>query len=101
MKRWPRDDGAGAGDRSIWLAVGQVTEEAIADAIEHQAVLGGKLGTNLVERGWLSEEILADFLARQYGVPCAFGEIEVDRAVADLVPRLVADKFEVVPWKLV
>lgn len=82
------------------LAAGAVTREAIAEAVEAQVVYGGRLGTNLVERGHLSEERLAQVLSEQYGIPAAFGELEVDRGLVASLPGALADAHEMVPWRV-
>jgi hypothetical protein len=82
------------------LAAGAVTREAIAEAVEAQVIYGGRLGTNLVERGHLSEERLAQVLAEQYGIPAAFGELQVDAGLVAGMPGAVADAHEMVPWRV-
>ncbi len=67
----------------LLLKDGFATREQIEEAIRHQAVYGGHLGTNLVETGALREEELALCLSRQFGVPT----VNVDRAAID--PDLV------------
>jgi len=69
---------------------GIATRAQIEEAIRHQTVYGGQLGTSLVEAGVLNEEKLGLYLARQYGVPT----LTVDRAAIDpaLIERIGADR---------
>jgi hypothetical protein len=48
----------------------------------------------------VEEEQLAEALARQLGAEVAFGNLEVDPALVPLIPPHVADRQEIVPWKL-
>lgn len=82
------------------VASGELDERALAQALEHQALRQGRLGTTLVEEGLLTEERLARLLGAQYGVPFAYGSITVDPKALALVPRAVAEKHDLVPWRL-
>ena len=53
---------------------GQVTREQLLRALRNQKVLGGRLGTCLLEIEALTEEQLCSALAAQHGVPCATPE---------------------------
>ena len=53
---------------------GQVTREQLLRALRNQKVLGGRLGTCLLEIEALTEEQLCSALATQHGVPCATPE---------------------------
>lgn len=74
----------------LLLREGLATRDQIEEAIRHQAVYGGLLGTNLVETGALREEELALALSRQYGAPT----VQVDQAAIDpaLVDRIGRDR---------
>ena len=45
-----------------------ITEEQLREAIGLQRKQGGRLGTNLVTLGYLTEEKLVAFLSKQWGV---------------------------------
>jgi hypothetical protein len=81
---------------------GLVTPQELEDALLAQRQLGGRLGSNLVELGFVTEEQLAACLSEQLGLPFAPAE-----AVAVLppelvarVPKEVAAKYRVVPLRL-
>jgi hypothetical protein len=48
---------------------GLVSDEQLEEALGHQAVHGARLGTNLVELGFVSIEALAESLSRLHKVP--------------------------------
>jgi len=60
---------------------------------------GGRLGTSLYELGFITEERLADALARAHGVPAAEVGIPQAEAIA-LVPKKVAHRFKVLPLRV-
>lgn len=62
-------------------------------------IFGGRLGTNLVELGYLDEEALAYFLSENLGVPYAHPKtlLEVDHSVIKLIPRNIAERYRVLP----
>ncbi len=78
------------------------TEEQINRALQAQRMYGGKLGTNLVELGFISDIDLATFLAKQLGIPAASpADFEnIPKNVIDLVLATFAEKNKMVPIKL-
>ena len=80
---------------------GLITNEVLARALERQIIFGGRLGTNLVEMGAISEETLAKFLSKSMGVPYAGPESfgDVDREAIDSFPTDLAQKYTAFPIK--
>ncbi len=80
---------------------GWVTREQLLRALRNQKVVGGKLGTCLLEIDALSEETLLKALAEQQSVPVA-GPDDL-RGIADdvlkLVPIKVARRLLAVPFR--
>lgn len=69
------------------------------EAIQHQVLYGGRLGTSLFELGFITEERLLDALARAHGVPAAdLGTIQPE-ALA-LVSKRLAQRFKVFPCRV-
>jgi hypothetical protein len=60
---------------------------------------GGRLGTSLYELGFITEERLADALARAKGVPAADLRALQPEALA-VVPRKLAQRFKVFPCRV-
>ena len=77
---------------------GLITPAQLQSAITHQKIARGRLGSNLVALGYISEEVLMDFLSQQTGVPqMDVRNIEVLPQVLKLVPHRLADQFTVLP----
>jgi len=82
----------------ILVSEGACTAEAIAEALQAQAIFGARLGTNLLELGRVTEEALAFALGKQCGAPALYGELPPDPVALRLVDRKVADRWDVVPF---
>ena len=77
---------------------GLITPAQLQSAITHQKIARGRLGSNLVALGYISEEVLMDFLSVQTGVPqLDVRNISVAPQVLKLVPHRLADQFTVLP----
>ncbi len=77
-----------------------VTREQLEEALEMQVIHGGRLGTNLVELGFLQETELARVLGRQHGLPYAAGEMVPDPAALALADRQFYDDEDVMPMRV-
>lgn len=49
----------------MMLEEGVITEEQLVEALEHQKIWGGKIGENLVNKGYISNSSLKQFLDKQ------------------------------------
>ena len=78
---------------------GDCPRPAVEEGLRAQAIFGGRLGTNLLEAGALSEERLAHALGDLHGVPSLFGELAPDPAALALIKPADADRWEVVPLR--
>ncbi len=79
-----------------------ITEGQLAEALRAQHTFGGRLGTNLVELGYLSDQALTKFLSAQLSIP-AIGSGELDSISQDALaamPRPTAEKYRVVPLSI-
>jgi type IV pilus assembly protein PilB len=75
-----------------------ITEDQLKKALAQQTSSGGRLGSNLVKLGYISEEDITSFLSKQYGVPSInLAHFEIDSAVIKLVPAEIAQKHMVIP----
>jgi hypothetical protein len=80
---------------------GIVTEQQLQEAVQHQVLYGGRLGTSLFELGFITEERLADALAKIHGVPPVRIDMrEITPEIIDLVPKSMAARHKVFPLKL-
>ncbi|WP_342374495.1 general secretion pathway protein GspE [Myxococcus stipitatus] len=82
------------------LKDGLVTATALEEALEAQVVHGGRLGTNLVELGLVSEADLARTLGTLLNCAFASGEMVPDAKALELVPANQADDKELLPMRV-
>lgn len=79
-----------------------VTPEQLEEALKNQMIYGIKLGSSLVEMGYIDEEVLARLLSTKLGVPCV-GRKELAAVSKDLLrdfPRHLVKTYHVVPLRL-
>jgi hypothetical protein len=78
---------------------GLIREEQLDQALQAQLVFGGRLGTNLVELGFITTATLAQFLATQLGMACLLPSqlTDVPQAVLDAVDPETASRYMVFP----
>ncbi len=75
-----------------------ITEEQLKEAITHQRINGGRLGTNLIRLGFITEEKLVSFLSKQWGVPAVnLSDYKIDPSVLKLIPYEIARKYTIIP----
>lgn len=83
----------------LLVSAGACDPSHVRDAVDGQVVYGGRLGTNLLEMGAVTEADLAAALARRFGVKALHGEIAIDRRLLQLIRHDLADRFEVLPYE--
>ncbi len=77
-----------------------ITSDQLQQALEAQKKDGGRLGSTLVELGYLDGDRLLNFLSLQYGVPPVdLSKVQIDPAIIKLLPGDVVEKYQVVPVK--
>ena len=75
-----------------------LTTEQLRKAREEAKEGGARLGAQITKLGFLQENELNEFVARQYGVPdIDLDEFEVDPSVIQLIPEDVCQKHTVIP----
>jgi type IV pilus assembly protein PilB len=75
-----------------------ITAEQLKQALNLQKKAGGRLGTNLVKLGYVTEEKLVAFLSKQFGVPAIkLSDYKIDPAVVKLIPIEMARKYTIMP----
>src|SRR4030066_959312 len=71
-----------------------ITEVQLREALDLQRREGGRIGTNLVKLGYVTEDKLVAFLSRQYNVPAInLSDYKVDPSLLKLIPVDMARKF--------
>ncbi|HKD39017.1 MAG TPA: hypothetical protein VKB87_01910 [Myxococcaceae bacterium] len=79
-----------------------ITEAQLAEALKAQQLFGGRIGTNLVELGYVSEQGLTKFLSTQLKIP-AIDSRELDAIPSDALaalPLATVEKYRVVPLSI-
>jgi hypothetical protein len=83
----------------LLVAAGLLTAEQIEQALRAQVMWGGRLGTNLIELGFLDLDTLSQQLGRQLRMPAALARHfdKADREVQLKLPADVAERYSAVP----
>src|SRR5688500_19030610 len=75
-----------------------VTPAQLREALDHQRASGGRLGSNLVKLGIISDDVITAVLSRQYGVPSINLDLfHIENDVIKLISQEVALKYMVLP----
>jgi type IV pilus assembly protein PilB len=75
-----------------------ITDDQLTQAIDLQKKEGGRIGSNLIKLGFLSEESLVEFLSNQYSVPSvSLSKLDIDPSIVKFVPYDVANKYQIFP----
>ena len=83
----------------LLVAAETLSVEQVEQALRAQVMWGGRLGTNLIELGYLDLDTLSKLLGRQHRVPAALAR-HFEKADAALQKRLspdVAERYSCVP----
>lgn len=85
----------------ILLEAGIINESQLQQALEYQQMWGQRLGSALVAKGFLSEEMLMRVLGSTLNMPIVdISRIRVASDVVKIVPQKLAEKYDVVPIAL-
>jgi hypothetical protein len=84
----------------ILIEAGALDQDGLQEALDWQVLYGGRLGTNLLELQLINEAALGAALRKRLGVEVVTGELVIDEAMRDLIPKQVVDKREIIPWKI-
>ncbi|HSM86173.1 MAG TPA: hypothetical protein VLT16_08480, partial [Candidatus Limnocylindrales bacterium] len=77
-----------------------ITPEQLDKALRAQRETGptARLGSTLVQLGFISDEEVTNFLSRQYGVPAInLQYFEIDPSVVKLIPEDTAKRYQILP----
>lgn len=75
-----------------------ITAQQLREALEYQRQNGGRLGSNLVKLGIISDDVITAVLSRQYGVPSINLELfQIEESTIALIAQEVALKYSVLP----
>ena len=87
---------------SLLTDLGWITAEQLEHALQLQEVVGGRLGTNLLELEAISEERLQTALSHQLGVPVARARDlrRIPPEVHQLLAARLAGRWQAVPFRM-
>lgn len=78
-----------------------VTEHQLEEAIQYQVLYGGRLGTNLYELGFITEERLQEALSRAHGVSTVAIDLRsIEADVVAAVPKKLVVRHKVFPYRI-
>jgi hypothetical protein len=86
----------------LLVARGWITVQQLTRALQNQSIVGGRLGTCLIEIDALSEDYLLKALAEQLGVPSAGVDDlrRIPEEVLALLPDKLARRCRAIPFRL-
>lgn len=78
-----------------------ITKEQLKLALERQVIFGGRVGTNIIELGILTEDELIKFLGRYLKISVVEPHqlIDIDKETIASMTKEMADKYKAVPFK--
>ena len=83
---------------ALLTQAGIVDDNQLKEAITLQKKEGGRVGSNLVKLGYLTEDKLTETLSKHFGVPSVnLDRVEVDETIIKIIPADVARKYTIVP----
>ena len=84
------------------LRAGLINESQFDEALQNRVLHGGRIGTSLIELGFVSEIDLARFLSKKLSVPYVSPEHLKNIAVETIavLPKILALKYQAIPLKL-
>jgi hypothetical protein len=85
----------------ILLEANMLSKEQLDTALAEQQVWGGSLGKILVEKGFVSEEVLVRALSLQLNVPAVhIGNAQIPREVIDLLSLDMCERYCMIPFRM-
>jgi type IV pilus assembly protein PilB len=77
-----------------------LTQEQLKMAMDFQKSVGGKLGAIIVKLGFIEDQTLTNFIARQQGIPVVnLDELVVPENLVRKIPKKLIEKHHVVPTR--
>jgi len=81
---------------------GVLSPTQLDEAVKNQVIFGGRLGTNLIELGYLDEQTLSKYLVKKHNVATVdwHSISRIKPGLLKLFPKKLAQKYEAFPVKL-
>jgi len=85
----------------LLLQEGLISQEQLSRALEDQNQSGERVGAALIKLGYIGEDVLAEFIARQFHVPQVnLSKLTIPREVITIIPLDISQKYQAVPFGL-
>ncbi len=84
----------------LFVESGLITNGQLEEALRAKAVYGGRLGTNLVELGFIDDAILHTFLSRQLQVPAMAVDAQPEADALALLAPVLCDQLDAIPLRI-
>lgn len=82
----------------LLVKAGRINTDQLRAALAKQREEGGRLGSNLVKMGLITEKELVEFLSKQFRVSAInLNQVEIDTSVVKIIPADVARKYTIMP----
>jgi type IV pilus assembly protein PilB len=82
----------------LLVRTGRINQTQLGEALALQKDQGGRVGTNLVKLGYLTEKQLVDSLSQHFKVPSVeLNGMDIDEAVLKIIPADLARKYTILP----
>ncbi|MDA8083188.1 MAG: hypothetical protein M0024_05980 [Nitrospiraceae bacterium] len=80
---------------------GLIKNDQLRAALDRQVMFGGRIGSNIVELGYIKEQELAGFLSKFFNVPGVKPSLlsSIEAEVLGSISREVAEKFRLIPFR--
>ncbi len=84
------------GQLLLWNNI--ITQEQLEEALKEQKKTNKKLGSILIEKGYVKEDTLNEFLSKQYGVePINLSKVTIQKEAIEKIPAQLAKKYTLIP----
>ncbi len=86
----------------LLIKEGLITQHQLDEALKSQVIFGIKLGSSLIELGFVEEGKLVKLLSKKLGVPAVSRKeiLNIPEEVIRAVPSAIAEKYRVIPFGL-
>jgi len=87
---------------SVLVKQNIITEAQLEEALKNQVIFGGKIGTNLIELGYITADQLSEYLSKSKGVPAVTSkELQnIPPEVIATIPAELVKKHQLIPLSL-
>lgn len=85
----------------LLIQEGIINEEQLNRALEEQRQSGERVGAVLIKLGFITEDRLVDFIAKQFHVPAVnITKLAIPKEIVTLIPLDISQKYQAIPFGL-